>query len=401
MPEVGLATDRAPRQAQAHPPVRRAQRDPATPHKRILSPATGDAPAGADADDPVAQRKTHYAITWMGASSPNGKPVRAWMVFFSRQGHKVRRPFRAAVYGSELAALTIAQAYRDAALQLLPPQTTHQKATTMPKNNTSGVVGVRRYIKPNGVPFWVASVWTLGHTINRTFSVGRYGEEQAKALALAKREELLGLLPSRFTTTNPDATRVAEDQFSERLQEEFAVGITPIGETGKEEARRRMALLDVWFDQLRPRYVSVFLTSRPKRGKPRLLLYLSDRGWPARRKLIAILLTTHNWAQAQAKAWEQLQAAVTDLHDAACWAAFERNHRARFFATTQAQTLQILDRCKAPDDARLRQPPQALAPLLPHFAVPPLPPFTLLVQVSETAGRPGRLHGEEVPGGAG
>lgn len=40
----------------------------------------------------------------------------------SRQGVHIKRTFSDAIYGGELASLTMAKAYRDALIRLIPPQ---------------------------------------------------------------------------------------------------------------------------------------------------------------------------------------------------------------------------------------------------------------------------------------
>ena len=63
----------------------------------------------------------HYAITRQNQHSSGGDSW-AWEVHMSRQGVHIKRTFSDAIYGGELASLTMAKAYRDALIRLIPPQ---------------------------------------------------------------------------------------------------------------------------------------------------------------------------------------------------------------------------------------------------------------------------------------
>lgn len=245
-------------------------------------------------------------------------------------------------------------------------------------------MGVNRVVKDGGRAYWIAGLTRKDGYVRRSFSVARYGEKQALAMALAQREDMLSTLPAQFTTTHHDATLMAEAHFAAQLQQESAIGAARVRALAKETARQRIAALNAWFDKLRPRYVSILLSCTFYTGVWRLQLRVSDKGWPTRKKVIVVYLRKDSWAQAQVKAWERLQRAIVEMHDADCWDAFQRDYRAQFFATSQEQTLSIVLRCTSPDDAQLRQPPSALASLLPGFAVPPLPPFEPVVRVAAT-----------------
>jgi hypothetical protein len=90
--------------------------------------------------------------------------------------------------------------YRDSLERRLPPwNKLHRRHST----NTSGIIGVSRYIDrtrsgrrvPRWVGFWATAT---GGKANRSFSVRKYGERQAKQLAIeARRFGVAELLAAR------------------------------------------------------------------------------------------------------------------------------------------------------------------------------------------------------------
>lgn len=123
----------------------------------------------------------------------------AWRVTLQRRNKIVIKPFSDAIYGGKRKALKAAREYRDALL-LQHSVFDHQiwVRTRLRKNNTSGIPGVARYeVVANHntkrrVTFWLASwVNENGASRKRKFYVSRYGEHQAKRLAIAEREQQL------------------------------------------------------------------------------------------------------------------------------------------------------------------------------------------------------------------
>lgn len=124
----------------------------------------------------------------------NGDHV--WIVRLQRKGAAIVKRFSDGVYGGTREALKAAVEYRDSFLARDQPFN-HQIwiRTRLRKNNKSGIPGVHRYEVTdswgdgNVREYWIAA-WTneYGVTRQRKFSVARYGEEEAKLLAIAERD---------------------------------------------------------------------------------------------------------------------------------------------------------------------------------------------------------------------
>jgi hypothetical protein len=118
-----------------------------------------------------------------------------WVVTLQRKGAMIVKRFSDGVYGGKREALDAAVEYRDSFLALENPFD-HQIwiRTRRRKNNKSGIPGVLRYEVAENAntgrvrAFWLAS-WTDEHGATRTrkFSVTRYGEQEARRLAVAER----------------------------------------------------------------------------------------------------------------------------------------------------------------------------------------------------------------------
>lgn len=90
-------------------------------------------------------------------------------------------------------------AYRDLVVQTAPPMSMRDFASIVRTNNTSGVPGVSRRIEGQYV-YWTAIVYLpTGKTRRRSFSVKKYGEENARAKAMSARQELLEALHGWLT----------------------------------------------------------------------------------------------------------------------------------------------------------------------------------------------------------
>ncbi|MBI5568591.1 MAG: AP2 domain-containing protein [Desulfomonile tiedjei] len=119
-----------------------------------------------------------------------------WVVVVTRKGESIVKRFSDGTYGGKRKALEAAVEYRDALLAQDEPFD-HQIwiRTRLRKNNKSGIPGVHRYeIRDNSGngnvrEYWIAT-WTNEHgvTRQRKFSIARYGEEEAKLLAIAERD---------------------------------------------------------------------------------------------------------------------------------------------------------------------------------------------------------------------
>jgi hypothetical protein len=126
----------------------------------------------------------------------DSKGDHGWIVTLQRRGAVIVKRFSDGIYGGKREALKAAVEYRDSFIARDKPFD-HQIwiRTRLRKNNKSGIPGVHRYeITDNRNPenvriYWIAA-WTdqYGATRQRKFSVARYGEDEAKLLAIAERD---------------------------------------------------------------------------------------------------------------------------------------------------------------------------------------------------------------------
>lgn len=120
------------------------------------------------------------------------KGAKAWRVTLFRAGKKVvDREFPHLKYGGEAAALQAAKAHRDAQMLLHPPQQSRVVRARIRTTNTSGHAGVTRYRMGKYV-YWVAQTKRRdGKPLKKCFRIDKFGEEEAKALAIAERNRQL------------------------------------------------------------------------------------------------------------------------------------------------------------------------------------------------------------------
>lgn len=128
----------------------------------------------------------------------------AWLVNLSRGGRTFQMTFSDGTYGGQNQALTVATAYRDAVLKVVPPLTNKDMRMRVRRNRSEGSVlpGVY-YNKPgehskDGA--WIARIELRAEeagrnstakrsrrALTRTFNVGKYGYDQARRLAEEER----------------------------------------------------------------------------------------------------------------------------------------------------------------------------------------------------------------------
>ncbi|MBW8828921.1 MAG: AP2 domain-containing protein [Burkholderiales bacterium] len=136
----------------------------------------------------------------------------AWLVQVMRNGVSHKKYFADREYGGCEPALLVAIEYRDWLMRVVRRQAAgveelggegdlnFSQPGKLKKSNTSGVLGVHLSRTPNkdGMPrlHWVAE-WVPvpnGRPERRRFSVARYGDAEAKALAIEARDEAMRLL---------------------------------------------------------------------------------------------------------------------------------------------------------------------------------------------------------------
>lgn len=124
--------------------------------------------------------------------------ARAWRVTLYRDRRKqTEREFPFLKCGGEGAALSMAKAFRDEQLLLSPPRMSREIRGKMRSTNTSGHPGVTRY-RMGKYWYWVAQTKLRdGKPIKKSFRVDRYGDQEAKALAIAERERQLAQITHR------------------------------------------------------------------------------------------------------------------------------------------------------------------------------------------------------------
>ena len=116
-----------------------------------------------------------------------------WRVAYTRAGEKFVRYFSDKQYGGVRKSLTAAQDHLEElkkVLEKIPPQT----SLARPGKKGGSIVGVHRAESPGGKgssskATWVASWNEGGKRKTRKFSVAKYGERQAKQMAIKAREE--------------------------------------------------------------------------------------------------------------------------------------------------------------------------------------------------------------------
>ena len=129
----------------------------------------------------------------------------AWHVRVQRVQHETKKFFTDAEYGGKRKALQAAIIYRD---ELLAKSDTIEHLlwfkTLLRSSNSSGITGVSRREKtdkrcPNSLSiYWEANGRNEnGDRYNRCFSITRYGEIEAKQMAIAVREYYLARVCSR------------------------------------------------------------------------------------------------------------------------------------------------------------------------------------------------------------
>jgi hypothetical protein len=143
------------------------------------------------------ERERQRAKTWLGSLSPmksiyrlDERSMCGWVVKFKRQKKTFHKYFHDSV-GGPPESLRQAIAYRDEQIQRLPTPT---RIWVTPPKEKGGTRGVTReaaatpsgHVAESWRAYWVEVDGKVGR---RSFSVHKYGEKEAKAMALAARKE--------------------------------------------------------------------------------------------------------------------------------------------------------------------------------------------------------------------
>ena len=124
------------------------------------------------------------------------KKTRGWEVRVVRRGIALMEYFADARFGGKAGALSEAMHWRDDAVKNLRPFSRSELARRVTARNTSGIVGVRRRVKPAQQPDGSRLeyvVWTAtgsprpNQRQTRDFYVSKLGEDDAREAAIAQR----------------------------------------------------------------------------------------------------------------------------------------------------------------------------------------------------------------------
>jgi hypothetical protein len=191
----------------------------------------------------------------------DAKGDHGWVVTLQRKGAIIVKRFSDGIYGGKREALDAAVAYRDSFLARDQPFN-HQIwiRTRLRKNNTSGIPGVGRYEaidnrKTGSVrAFWLAS-WINEHGASRKrkFSIARYGEEEAKLLAIAERDYQLrrvcAINAAAREAVPPDRAGIWEASQVEEGRESEAAGKIRTGNVDHERSgQERIQVIEATID---------------------------------------------------------------------------------------------------------------------------------------------------------
>jgi len=138
----------------------------------------------------------------------DGSPY-AWKLDIQRSGKVHIHLFDFAEYGGEAAALDAAEKMRNQLVLKMPQAFTYENRQRLMPHNTSGHPGVYR-VQSNHIDYWRATTRIHGYNLSKSFRVDRYGDEQAKELALRERERQLTLCNEPY------------DVAMEKLQQHFS-----------------------------------------------------------------------------------------------------------------------------------------------------------------------------------
>ncbi|MCU1729990.1 AP2 domain-containing protein [Pseudomonas sp. 7P_10.2_Bac1] len=137
-----------------------------------------------------------------------GQPY-AWKIDIQRSGKAHVHYFDFAEYGGEIGALEAAEALRNQLVLKMPQSFSYEDRQRLMPHNTSGHPGVYR-VQSNQIDYWRATTRIHGYNLSKSFRIDKYGDEQAKQMALDERERQLTLCSDPY------------DIAMEKLQQHFS-----------------------------------------------------------------------------------------------------------------------------------------------------------------------------------
>ena len=116
----------------------------------------------------------------------------AWKLDIQRSGKSHIHFFGFAEYGGENPALEAANNMRQQLVMDMPQSFAHESRQRLMPHNTSGHPGVYR-VQSHKICYWRAATRIHGYNLSKSFRIDKYGDDQAKQLALEERERQLTL----------------------------------------------------------------------------------------------------------------------------------------------------------------------------------------------------------------
>ena len=313
-----------------------------------------------------------------GSTSEKESLAPRWVVNIKRHGQLFARNFQDGTYGGKQAAWLMAEAYRDALIRLVPPYTRRELKAMTRVSNKSGTTGVSALVRKGRIQAWRANLSVSGVTHSRYFSVKEHGD-QAKALAIAARQELVDAHPDKFATFHEGATQIAETVFSHLLDRNTGVA-APVD---AQALKRQVRCLDEWFDALRPRIIhfrlSVYNLARRGHIRPALFVVVGDgAGRSAAKKskdAYSWMIKLRPFKNTLRLAWSYTETKVIERFGVDCWREFERLYKSTVLGCTADKALLIRHRFESTQRACEHDiVPAELASALEGFRIPTLLP---------------------------
>jgi len=131
----------------------------------------------------------------------------AWRVSLRRHGKRHVKNFTDKKYGGSELALRAAKQYRDTLVKEHPPISRKEFCNIKRRHNKSGITGVYTYRKTYTLKdgtvkeswYWEAN-WPNenGESVSKSFPVNRFGDEQAKQMAINAREQGMRTVSGTF-----------------------------------------------------------------------------------------------------------------------------------------------------------------------------------------------------------
>lgn len=171
--------------------------------------------------------------------NPDGRPY-AWKIDIQRAGKLYVHVFDFIEYGGEFPALNAAEILRNQLVLKMPQTFSYEDRQRLMPNNTSGHPGVYR-VQSNHIDYWRATTRIHGYNLSKSFRIDRYGDAEAKQLAMQERERQLTLCDEPY------------DVAMEKLQQHFS-------QTSRRVRENRIKAAMDKTQQLRP---AIEVTTRP------------------------------------------------------------------------------------------------------------------------------------------